>query len=180
MYYENSMKITLKNKATVTAALELLKARLYNGFDCDKTYAKNPSMQMMNNLELSGKSIVLAEETSCFTPEDAQSVFVELLNVLAKNLPETFSAKIFNSSDYSESEIVAKCNINELNIKTTYYPNGFVETLCCDECGMDIVSIEDYEAGKTYICPDCGEMIDLSKEYKENKPVINEFVITIR
>lgn len=180
MYYENSMKITLKNKATAAAAMELLKTRLNDGFDCDETYSKNPSVEMMNNLELAGKSVILADETSCFTPEDAQSVFVELLQMLAINLTETFSAEIFNSSDYSESEIAAKCNINELNIKTTYYPNGFVETLCCDECGMDIVSMEDYEAGKTYICPDCGEMIDLSEEYEENKPVIKEIVITIR
>ena len=44
MYYTNSMKVTLKNKKVAAAALEIMKARLTAGFDCDKNYRRTPSI----------------------------------------------------------------------------------------------------------------------------------------
>ena len=50
MYYTNSMKVTLKNAEAATKALEVLRTRLIEGFDCDKSYARIPSMMMLANL----------------------------------------------------------------------------------------------------------------------------------
>jgi len=34
--------------------------------------------------------------------------------------------------------------------------------------------------GTTYICPECGEEIDLSKDYEGHKPEITETVIKVK
>lgn len=52
MHYENSLTVTLKNKKTATAALEIMKTRLIAGFDCDKNYSRTPSMRMCEDLEV--------------------------------------------------------------------------------------------------------------------------------
>ena len=179
MYYENSMRITLKNEEAAAAALKIMKVGLSAGFACDKTYKHCPSTLMQDNLMQESATVVLPDGFSCLIPEDAQSVLVDLLQSLAENLHEPFTCTIFNDSDYSQSEIAAEYSGKAMKAKTIYYPNGFVETLCCDECGMDVVAIDEYEYGKTYICPECGEEVDLSDAYEENKPVITKSIITI-
>ena len=179
MYYENSMRITLKNEEAAAAALRIMKDCLSTGFACDKDYKHSPSALMQENLAQESTSVVLPDGFGCLTPEDAQTALVELLQSLAGNTDEPFTCTIFNDSDYSQSEITADYGGKAMKVKTVYYPNGFVETLCCDECGMDVVAIDEYQDGQTYICPECGEEVDLSEAYEENKPVITESIITI-
>ena len=38
MYYTNSMKVTLKNAEAATKALEVMRTRLIEGFECDNDY----------------------------------------------------------------------------------------------------------------------------------------------
>ena len=53
MYYTNSMKITLKNAESATKALEVLRTRLIEGFECDNDYERVPSMMMLSHLSFS-------------------------------------------------------------------------------------------------------------------------------
>ena len=62
MHYENSLTVTLKNKKTATAALEIMKTRLIAGFDCDKKYRRTPSMRMCEDLDVTGNIIDLPED----------------------------------------------------------------------------------------------------------------------
>lgn len=162
MYYENSLKITLKNKKTAAAALEIMKTRLTAGFDCDKTYRRTPSMLMHDDLELVGNTIVLPEDFGCYLPEDAEKVIPELMKDLAAHLStESFVCESCNTSDDDEGWIDVSYADGELKVKTTYFPSGYSD-LYCHECDELIATMEEYEEGKTYICPECGEEIDLS------------------
>ena len=64
MHYENSLTVTLKNKKTAASALEIMKARLIAGFDCDKNYRRTPSMRMREDLEVVKNTIVLPEDVA--------------------------------------------------------------------------------------------------------------------
>ena len=176
MYYENSLKITLKNKKTAAAALEIMKTRLIAGFDCDKGYKSVPSMLMHDALEIKKNIIVLADDFGCYTPEDAEKVIPELMQDLAAHLStEAFTFDACNSSDDDEGWIAGRCENGELKIKTTYLPSGFGDCYC-PECDEVIATMKDDTDGNLFIeykegtCPECGEEIDLS----DWLPVITE------
>jgi hypothetical protein len=76
MHYENSLTVTLKNKKTAAAALEIMKARLIAGFDCDKKYRRTPSMRMCEDLEVVKNTIVLPEDCGYYFADDAEMVKV--------------------------------------------------------------------------------------------------------
>lgn len=104
MYYTNSVKVTLKNAEAATKALKILRTRLIEGFDCDKGYARIPSMMMLANLEVADNTIDLPEDFGCYTPDDSMSVIPELMKDLAAHLSnEDFSFDCCNTSDYDES-----------------------------------------------------------------------------
>lgn len=176
MYYENSLKITLKNKKTAAAALEIMKTRLIAGFDCDKGYKRVPSMLMHEALEAAGNTIVLADDFGCYTPEDAEKVISELMQDLASHLTaEAFTFEACNSSDDDEGWVEGFCESGELKIKTTYFPSGFGDCYC-PECDAVIATMKDDAEGNLFVeykdgvCPECGEEIDLS----DWLPVITE------
>ena len=176
MYYENSLKITLKNKKTAAAALEIMKTRLIAGFDCDKGYKRVPSMLMHDALEIKKNTIVLADDFGCYTPEDAEKVIPELMQDLAAHLStEAFTFDACNSSDDDEGWIAGRCENGELKIKTTYLPSGFGDCYC-PECDEVIATMKDDTDGNLFVeykegvCPECGEEIDLS----DWLPVITE------
>ena len=181
MYYYNAMKVTLKNAEAATKALEVLRTRLIEGFDCDNDYERIPSMMMLTRLNTDNHTVSLPEDFGCYRPEDAEGVQIELLKHLALSLSaEDFTCEIFNEGEYSEGELEAKYKNGKLEIKAVYYPCGRCDFLTCDECGEDVVSLAEYEEGKTYICPECGEEIDLAEAYEEHKPEIQEIVFDIK
>ena len=168
MYYENSMKITLANDEIAAAALDVLKARLTAGFDCDKSYKRAPSMLMHDALEVAGNTITLPDDFGCCIPEDAAKVIPELMQYLAAHISaESFTFTACNSSDYDEGWFYGSYENNELKIKATYLPSGF-GNYYCPECGEVIATMQDDEEGnlfvecKVNICPECGEGLDLS------------------
>ena len=176
MYYENSLKITLKNKKTAAAAMEIMKTRLIAGFDCDKGYKKVPSMLMHDALEVKKNTIVLADDLGCYFPAHAEAVIPELMRYLATHLtPEAFIFEACNSSDYEEGWINGSYENGELKIKSTFLPSGYGD-FYCPECEEVIATMEDDEDGNLFIeykegvCPECGEEIDLS----DWLPVITE------
>lgn len=168
MYWTNKMTVTLKNNSMAVKALEILKNRLSSGFGCDIAYKKNPSMLMSDNLNVDGRTIFLANDIGCYTPEDAENVLPILIQHLAENLPsEKFTCKVWSNCDYSDGSINAKYQNGILTIKTVYYPSGYC-SLSCPECDEEIFEMEKYEKGKVAIdgdiciCPECGEEIDLN------------------
>ena len=177
MYYTNNIEITMKDNDSAQKALEILKNRLTDGFECDKSYKKGPSMLMYDNLMVEDNTIFLFDKIGCYTPEDSEDVMCELIEFLANNLPnETFSCKIWNNGDYTDSSINAEHESGVLKIRTVYYPSGY-SALECQECGELICEMEEYEEGEfciyDVICPECGEEIDMS----DWLPIISEKTI---
>ena len=162
MEAHNTVKITLKNPESATKALEILRNRLSKGFEIDKIYRRNPSQRMREALEVNENTIVLPEDFGCYTPDDSMSVIPELMKDLAAHLSgEDFSFDCCNTSDYDESWVKGSYAEGELKIATTYLPSGDCY-LYCPECDELIVTLDEYDEGKTYPCPECGEEIDLS------------------
>ena len=176
MHYENSLTVTLKNKKTATAALEIMKTRLIAGFDCDKKYRRTPSMRMCEDLDVTGNIIDLPEDCGYYFADDAEMVMLELLKDLAAHLSgESFTFNICNSNDYDEEWIDGSYANGELKIKTTYLPSGFGDYYC-PACGEVIATMNDDAEGNIFVeynedvCSECGEEIDFS----EWLPVITE------
>lgn len=176
MHYENSLTVTLKNKKTATAALEIMKTRLIVGFDCDKKYRRTPSMRMCEDLDVTGNIIDLPEDCGYYFADDAEMVMLELLKDLAAHLSgESFTFNICNSNDYDEEWIDGSYANGELKIKTTYLPSGFGDYYC-PACGEVIATMNDDAEGNIFVeykedvCSECGEEIDFS----EWLPVITE------
>ena len=176
MYYTNSMKVTLKNKKVAAAALEIMKARLIAGFDCDKNYRRTPSMRMCEDLEVVKNTIVLPDGCGYYFADDAEKVIPELMKELAAQISgEEFTFGTCNSSDDDESWIDGSYANGELKIKTTYLPSGFGDYYC-QECEEVIATMSDDAEGNLFVeykegvCPECGEEIDLSNWL----PVITE------
>ena len=176
MYYTNTMTITLKNNTSANQALAILRSRLSAGFAADNAYRRNPSQIMGEALEVIDNTIVLPEDFGCYITEDAESVMHELIQHLAENMgSESFDWDGWDSNDYTDGHFEAAFRNGLLSIKYTYYPSGASANYHCNECGVVVVSEDDYEAGKIYICPECGEVVDLSEQI----PVVTETTIHI-
>lgn len=180
MYYTNEITIEMKDNTTATKALEILKARLEAGFDVDKNYRRNPSKRMAEALAVEENTIIIPEEDGFYDPYTSIDVNIELLKALATEMrDEAFTTFICNVSDCDEAQIEAEYENGTLTTTTTYYPNGYTEFLYCEECDAEIVELEKYDPNATYICPDCGEEIDMESVYEEWKPEITKKEFTI-
>ena len=176
MYYTNTVKITLKNNESATKALEILRNRLNAGFEIDKNYKRNPSLSMSEALEVIDNAIELPEDFGCYITEDAENVMFELIRHLAENMGNLeFAWNGWNSNDYTDGHFEAEYAQGLLNIQYTYYPSGAGTTVWCAECDEEIIHMDDFEEGKTYVCPECGEVIDMT----EYAPVVTEKTIQI-
>ena len=165
MMYYNDLKITLRTNKVAVKALEIISQRLSLGFDCDCNYDDAPSTQMMKELYVTDRVVTFPSNSNLFAPED----MCEVVSVLLKDLAESIEAKTFSCRCSASSEddyciIDATYKKNELSVEYTYYPVGPCEKYYCDSCGAFIIFEDEYEAGKTYICPDCGEEVDLTKQ----------------
>ena len=172
MYYTTLMNLNLNTEENAHIALTILKDRLNKGFSVDSLYRNCPSANMAASLFIKGTSITLPDYSGFYTPLDSEEVFYELLRHLADALHADFQLDVYNESDYDEGHFDANCKEGILNITYTYYPLGFLDYFRCENCDQEIVSFSDYEKGKTYICPECGEEIDLSDAYEEFAPCI--------
>ena len=176
MYYNNTLKVTMKNNTVANKALEILRSRLAEGFSDDNGYRTKPSQMMSDALEVVDNTIVLPEDFGCYITEDAENVMFELIRHLAENIGnDSFVWNGWDCNDYSEANVEAEYAQGLLNIKYTYYPSGAGTTVWCAECDEEIIHMDDFEEGKTYVCPECGEVIDMT----EYAPVVTEKTIQI-
>lgn len=179
MRYDNEMMVTMRTAKMAEKAMEILKDRLTAGFDCDEDYknnpysifrcdedcGNNPSQRLIKDLTIDGRVIKVPFDCGYYIPTDAMTVMCELADTLAKNFEKnTFTLFNQNMSDYDMSRVEASFKKGVLDIQTTYYPNGFLGDYYCLKCGAVVVYAEDYVEGNTYICPECGEEIDLSDQ----------------
>ncbi|MBQ4649853.1 MAG: hypothetical protein IJB73_04050 [Firmicutes bacterium] len=178
MYYTNNITITMDDNLTATKALEVLKSRLEKGFEVDENYRRNPSVRMLNDLYVDGNDIQVPEDSGYYVPEEPE-VFIELLKAIATELKEeNLWAFISNVCDCSESQIEATYENGTLKTKTTYYPSGYTEFIWCEECGGNVVALEECDPEQTYFCPDCGEELSIEK-IREYLPEITTAEFTI-
>ena len=164
MYYTNSIKVTLKDTESAIKALEILRNRLDAGFEVDEIYKEIPSQNMSEALAVVENAIVLPKDFGCYITEDAEDVMFELIQHLAENIGNaSFSWDGWNCNTYTEGHFEAVFENSVLNIEYTYYPSGAGVTVLCNECDAEIIHLDNYEEGKTYVCPECGEVIDMSE-----------------
>ena len=161
MYYFNDITLTTNSNKAAEKALESLKSRLANGFNCDTDYTHTPSSMLMDGLYVDRNIITVPEDFYCCRPEDSEMVFVELLKSLSEDFSEEFVCEINCNAEYSDGIISAIYKDGVLKITDTYYPSGSCEFVCCDECGVD-VKFDINDPNARAVCPECGEEIDLS------------------
>ena len=180
MEYTNEIKITMNtNNAAQIALKAAVNALTNNAGTLNNGYRRNPSESLADALTVVGNTVVNDAE-GYFTPEDIKCVMEVILEAIASELrEESFKCTVYTDSTYACYEIEASYSNSKLNIKETYLPAGYVEYLCCPECGEEIVRIDEYDAEQAYYCPECGDEIDLSEQYEEYAPVVTETTMNI-
>ena len=167
----NDLRIEMMNNKAAKNSAEAIKnfatanAANYDSMSIDT---------LMADLTIADNAVVL--DCSYFMRGYDYTEFVpEICKMLAAT--ESFKGKAyFIDGSSEECTFTFSCDNGTLNLRSVYYPIGYCPTLCCEECGEDIIPFDEYEEGKTYICPECGEEIDLAAAYEEYKPEIKEIV----
>ena len=181
MYYTNELTITMRNEEMAVKAFWILLMRLGEGFECDKTYKKSPSLKMIEALEVRDNTIILPDDYGCYIAKDASVVMSELMEVLATALKEeVISCQCWNCEDDFDIDYEAQYENGILTIKAVTYPNGYIEFLYCDDCEEEIVKVADYNRDKKYFCAKCGKEVDLFAQYEEVIPFTTEKEIKIK
>lgn len=179
MEFYNEMTIKFNKEVE----LETVKKAIFNSIKNSKLndeYAFNAPQSLIDNLTQKDNEITLPEYFCCYIPEDADELFEDMMLAIACFYKGyEFTCELYNNSTYSESCCDATYKNGSLELECTYYPSGHCEMLICEECGEEIVSIEDYNPDETYTCPECGEVLDLQKQYDETAPKIEKKVIEI-
>ena len=165
----NDLRIEMMNNEAAKNAAEAIKnfasanAANYDSMSIDT---------LMADLTIADNAVVL--DCSYFMRGYDYTEFVpEICKMLAAT--ESFKGEAYFIDGTSEEcTFTFSCENGTLKMRSVNYPNGYCSHLCCEECGMDVVAIDEYEAGKIYICPECGEKIDLSEAFEEYSPVIAE------
>lgn len=179
MYFTNTIKITMENNEAANTALAIIKKVLCTG-NYSSGNTTNTAEELANDLQVKGAQIVQEEYAGYFTVEDIDAVMEDVLKAVAEiDSIHEFECEVISDSTYSYGEIEASYKNGLLKIKNTYYPCGYCEYLRCPECSEEIVKIEDFDPNKEYVCPECGEVIDLMHEYKECAPIVEEIEFDI-
>ena len=179
MEFNNTIKITMENNEAANTALAMIKKVLCAG-NYSSDYRTNTAEALANDLQVKGTQILQEEYAGYFTVEDIDAVVEDVLKAVAGiDSIHEFECEVISDSTYSYGEIEASYKNGLLKIKNTYYPCGYCEYLRCPECSEEIVKIEDFDPNREYVCPECGEVIDLMHEYKECAPIVEEIEFDI-
>lgn len=100
--------------------------------------------------------------------EEIENIFKELI---AKLPNVVFRGEAICSSYNSAYELIYRFDCNGDRVLTEV-----IETesywAYCSECGCEITNAEDYDPNKKYICPDCGEELDLEEMFGGCLPTV--------
>ena len=174
MEFNNVIRIMMENNEVANTALDMIKKVLCSG-DFSRNYRNNTAEILANDLQVKGSQIIQEDYKSYFIVEDIDAVMESVLKAIAGlEIVREFKCDVISESTYSEGEFEASYKNGLLKIKNTYYPCGHWEYLSCPVCGEDIVRLEDFDPSKEYICPKCGEVVDLRDEYEETVPCVEE------
>lgn len=170
MYY--SAEINFKFRSAEEA--EMAKDIAINGLNNEEYSAL---VRMVNDMEVKGSELVIDNDTLFYYfPEGMAEPQKKLLEVIANEMNDSdFEFYSFTDSDTSSIEIIAEYKNGVLVGKSELLPCGFLENLYCEECGEDLIAMDDFDPTKTYICPTCGEVVDLLEQYNMYKPIVKEF-----
>ena len=179
MYSETKLTFTFKTasaarKAKKIASKALLTMKQIFSF-------RNAAETAATNLIAENNILLLPREKGCFLAEECMEFLPIILKAIAEQMPnEDFTFEVTSTNDYSDAEFDSEYSNGTLCITSTYYPEGYCESVSCPECGEYVVRLDEYDPSKTYICPECGEEVDLSENYKACAPVINKETIIIK
>lgn len=176
MEFTNTLTLTMKSTEVAENVLGFMKETITNmsnkyneGYDFDALKKFSQSIVVNDNV------IEMVDEVGCFMPEDISEVLEDVLVSIAKMFSlEEFSCSSYTDSTYGEINIDVAYSNGEMELKSEYYSMGYMEETFCSECDC-LISLVDIENAKEYICPECGEVIDLS----EYLPKVEEKKITI-
>ena len=169
--FNNKTEIVFTNAEAASKAKEIA-AQVIASVESNYYYL-NGIKNTIRNLTINDNALCLPEDEGELASSDLLEIMTDVVKAIAEQLPsENFTFDIYGEDTYTEGWLEGKYANGTLEIKSTYYPSGYVEFLCCPECGQELVSLDDYVPGKTYICPECGEEVDLSEEYEVCAPNI--------
>lgn len=186
MDYSNAIRIEFKDANDANSCKESIMLSMDNidpksfGYSEEYDFGK----LLREGLSFDGETVYYIDEEDYYsiaTPEDMLELIPEMAKKIASDNPQAaFRISNSNTGTYTDSRVELYYQDNKLEIETVYYPEGDYENiLSCPECGEEIVSMDEFEKGKTYVCPDCGEECELDDEYEEALPQKNNITITI-
>lgn len=179
MYYITNLTLAFNTKTAANRAKRIAKEAILS-LESSK-YFDSAEYTAAHLIEENNMLLIPQGEVAYSTEEWMEDILPELLKAIAKQLPhESFTFESNSTNDYTDAELDGKYAKGILEINSTYYPEGYCESVCCPECGEYVVRLDEYDPSKTYICPDCGEEVDLSKNYKACAPVICRETIVIK
>ena len=179
MYTETNLTITFENTTEAEIAKDTAREAIFSLKDTDFCF-RNAVENSAANLAVKNNTLVFTNNRADFTGDEMLEVAPAVVKAIAAQLPDSsFTFDVCTVDDYTEAWVEGKFENGSLEIKTTYFPEGYCEEIDCPECGEYVVRLDEYDLSKTYICPECGEEVDLSERYEACKPVVKEEVISI-
>ncbi len=159
-FFTNDFTVTFTNAAAANKAKQIAD-ETFRALRYD-LYSKQPSIRAANSLTIED-DVTLTFEEICFDSLDLLDASSKVIKALACGMKEeTFEFYVRGSDTYTDGWIEGNYLNGVLDMTNTFFPEGYSTYLHCYECGAEVVLMEDYDPNATYVCPECGEEIDLS------------------
>ena len=114
-----------------------------------------------------GETFMISDQTFA---EEIENIFKELI---AKLPNVVFRGEAICSSYNSSHEIIYRFDCNGYRVLTETIEAESYWGMCA-ECGCEITTAEDYIPNKKYICPECGEELDIEEMFGGSLPTVTK------
>lgn len=148
MMYEMNLEMYVgareQREAVIKVAQKALKAKGFNGFAEDLKADKSDCYMITNEMSFD------------VSQDDFDEAISTIYKAIIKELPDVvFQGNAWNVAGTCDMTHNFDKTDGTLKVETTYADGEGI----CNECDTEVVDIDSYVAGKTYICPECGEDI---------------------